>query len=117
MIVTLHRGNGPSKPRKSIDTGPAHQRCANAAVLTNPSVSDIALTFWSRAPYWNEVQLASELKRSRGQAQDAVEDIMAALADFNPATSDNTRQAFVGRVEAAWTDGGLTRETLRRESF
>ena len=37
---------------------------------------------------------------------------MAALADFKPATSDNTRQAFVGRVEAAWTDGGLTRETL-----
>jgi hypothetical protein len=41
-----------------------------------------------------------------------VEDYMAALADFKPATSDNTRQAFVGKIEKSWTDAGLTRELL-----
>ena len=63
-------------------------------------------------PYWTDGQLASEVKRQRGNAQDPVEDFIVALALHKPATADNTRQAFVLRVETAWTGAGLKRENL-----
>ena len=112
VIRTLNTVNGPSKPRKSIDTGQAHQLCPNAAVLSKQSLSDVALAYWGQKPYWTDGQLASEVKRQRGNAQDSVEDFIVALALHKPATADNTRQAFGSRIETAWTGAGLTRENL-----